>query len=495
MSEAYAVPGVYVTESKGLSINIHSGETAVPVFVGIFNAKTPLAPDAPLACVRIESWLEFTAQFGSSDCLTVTLVDKKVHAVPYLGSYSVQMYFENGGGPCYILSVNDREKLNTDDIQASITSAISQCPDITLLCWCEFITPDIDKRVYTALAGLLGASSTSGGNRGTFLLTDAWVDGAAGQLPTQWTFKTPEVTETTQVAAYFPALMTGYTHDYASYVDSSVRITQFSEDQVKALASANVKDTAGKVVTAASIVSLSSLRALKSDQKVSAILKNVTDALSDGQNGVSSLTFQPIWLRASVAMAGVYARVDRERGVWKAPANVALSGVSGLQATGIHGRDVWMQPIRVDDALNATLVDAKVNALREFRGQGVQVWGARTQVAPSNKAWRYVPVRRLFNAVERDARAAMQTAVFEPNNAPTWESIRGALNNYLYALWRQGALQGDTPEQAYFVQVGLGTTMTQADIDNGNMVVKVGLAAVRPAEFIILELTQHVVPA
>ncbi|MGP3004294.1 phage tail sheath family protein [Serratia bockelmannii] len=187
----------------------------------------------------------------------------------------------------------------------------------------------------------------------------------------------------------------------------------------------------------------------------------------------------------SGAVAGVYARVDRQRGVWKAPANVEIIGAS--------------PKFKVSDAVDAacnvpTSGGKAVNVIRAFRGTGPLIWGARTLNADSG-AWRYVPVRRLFNAAERDIKTAMSMALFEPNSAPTWERVRGAVESYVHGLWRQGALQGESPAQAYFVHIGLGTTMTQDDINNGRMIVKVGLAAVRPAEFIVLQLTQDVVPA
>ncbi|WP_338911334.1 phage tail sheath family protein [Mycetohabitans rhizoxinica] len=198
-------------------------------------------------------------------------------------------------------------------------------------------------------------------------------------------------------------------------------------------------------------------------------------------DGVENVTHFP----PSGAVAGVYARVDRERGVWKAPANVEIIGA---------------QPVfKVSDAVNAkaNVPDSggkSINVIRAFHGTGPLIWGART-LQSNQTTWRYVPVRRLFNAVEKDVKTAMSPALFEPNSAPTWERVRGAVDNYLHGLWKQGALQGSTPAQAYFVQIGLGVTMVQDDIDNGRMIIKVGLAAVRPAEFIVLQLTQDVVSA
>ncbi|MDM1819179.1 phage tail sheath subtilisin-like domain-containing protein (plasmid) [Serratia marcescens] len=185
----------------------------------------------------------------------------------------------------------------------------------------------------------------------------------------------------------------------------------------------------------------------------------------------------------SGAVAGAYARVDRQRGVWKAPANVDIIGATPKYKVS-------------DDVAGTCNVPAggrAINVIRAFRGTGPLIWGARTLSAQAD-TWRYVPVRRLFNAAERDIRMAMSMALFEPNSAPTWERVRGAVESYVHGLWQQGALLGESPQQAYFVQIGLGTTMTQTDINQGRMIVKVGLAAVRPAEFIVLQLTQDVVP-
>ncbi|MCG3469089.1 phage tail sheath subtilisin-like domain-containing protein [Xenorhabdus bovienii] len=193
------------------------------------------------------------------------------------------------------------------------------------------------------------------------------------------------------------------------------------------------------------------------------------------------------WLKAdwtekaippSAAMAGVYASVDLSRGVWKAPANVALKG--GLKPEFL-----------VTDELQAEYnTGLAINMIRNFSNTGTTVWGARTLKDDDN--WRYVPVRRLFNTVERDVKRAMSFAMFEPNNQPTWERVRAAISNYLHSLWQQGGLAGGKEEEAYFVQIGKDITMTKEQINQGQMIVKIGLAAVRPAEFIVLQFTQDV---
>ncbi|WP_452598746.1 phage tail sheath family protein, partial [Pontimicrobium sp. MEBiC01747] len=129
-----------------------------------------------------------------------------------------------------------------------------------------------------------------------------------------------------------------------------------------------------------------------------------------------------------------------------------------------------------------------INAIRSFTGKGVLVWGART-LAGNDNEWRYVPVRRFFNMVEESVKKATEQFVFEPNDANTWVRIKAMINNFLTLQWRAGALAGPTPESAFYVNIGLGETMTAQDILEGNMIVEIGMAAVRPAEFIVLKFS------
>ena len=195
--------------------------------------------------------------------------------------------------------------------------------------------------------------------------------------------------------------------------------------------------------------------------------KNIVKAINE------DLTVVP----PSGAIAGIYCYVDKTRGVWKAPANVSLSNVAKLT-----------EPI--DDKEQADLnVDVNagksINAIRFFSGRGNIVWGART-LAGNDNEWRYVPVRRFFNMVEESVKKSTSWAVFEPNDASLWIKIKAMIENYLTLKWRDGALAGAKPNEAFFVNVGLGTTMTQQDILEGRLIVDIGMAVVRPAEFIIL---------
>jgi len=195
---------------------------------------------------------------------------------------------------------------------------------------------------------------------------------------------------------------------------------------------------------------------------------------------VESILKQAVVLPPGGAVAGRYASVDRERGVWKAPANVSVSAVKG-PAVNITHED--QESLNVD-----TEAGKSVNAIRAFTGKGTMIWGART-LAGNDNEWRYVPVRRFFNMVEESVKKATAQFVFEPNDANTWVKVRAMIENFLMLQWRAGALAGAKPEEAYYVRVGLGQTMTAQDILNGYMHVEIGMAVVRPAEFIVLRFS------
>ena len=181
-----------------------------------------------------------------------------------------------------------------------------------------------------------------------------------------------------------------------------------------------------------------------------------------------------IALPPSGFVSGIYARNDVERGVWKAPANEVVRGLTQFE-------------ININKARQDVLNPEGVNCLRFFEGRGHRVWGARTM--SSDPEWKYVNVRRLFIYLEHSIDKATQWAVFEPNNERLWKNIRSAVEDFLYVLWRDGALLGSKPEEAYFVRCDR-STMTQNDLDNGRMICLVGVAPSRPAEFVIFRVGQ-----
>jgi uncharacterized protein len=175
---------------------------------------------------------------------------------------------------------------------------------------------------------------------------------------------------------------------------------------------------------------------------------------------------------------GIYARNDIERGVHKAPANEVIRGINDLE-------------LRLTKEEQDILNPRNINVLRNFRenNRGLRVWGART--LSSDPDWKYINVRRLFIFIENSIDRGTQWVVFEPNNELLWERVKRVISAFLTNVWRDGALMGKTPEEAYFVKVDR-TTMTQNDIDNGRLIIQVGIAPVKPAEFVIFRIGQWV---
>lgn len=183
----------------------------------------------------------------------------------------------------------------------------------------------------------------------------------------------------------------------------------------------------------------------------------------------------------SGAIAGIYAQVDRDRGVWQAPANVPVLGDVAELAVKYDNRD--------QGDLNQPLDGLAVNAIRFFNGIGNRIWGARTLDGNSGD-FRYVPVRRTLIWLEQSIRLGLAPLAAAPNDSATWVAATALVETFLIDLWRRGGIQGATPREAFFVRCGLGSTMTQGDIDNGIMSVSIGIALTRPAEFVIVTIRQ-----
>ncbi|MFB9080642.1 phage tail sheath C-terminal domain-containing protein [Flavobacterium procerum] len=187
-------------------------------------------------------------------------------------------------------------------------------------------------------------------------------------------------------------------------------------------------------------------------------------------------------LPPSAAMAGIYTAVDSSRGVWKSPANVSVSMVN---APSVNISSEQQESLNVD-----VVAGKSINVIRSFPGIGTLVWGART-LDGNSQDWRYINVRRTLIMIEQSLKLATRSYVFEPNDANTWVTVKSMMSNFLTNLWKQGALAGAAPEQAFDVQIGLGSTMTPTDILDGKMLITVKVAIVRPAEFIIITFQQQ----
>jgi phage tail sheath protein FI len=187
-------------------------------------------------------------------------------------------------------------------------------------------------------------------------------------------------------------------------------------------------------------------------------------------NGERFITVPP-----SGHVAGVWARTDGSRGVWKAPANEAVRGIVRLESDVTNGEQDLLNP-------------DGVNCIRAFGTYGTKIWGART-LAKTDPSWRYINVRRLFNYIEESIRRGTQWAVFEPNDVDLWQRVRRNITSFLRGLWMRGALVGATPEQAFYV-VCDESNNPLSSVDEGKLIVEVGVAPVKPAEFVIFRISQ-----
>lgn len=451
---AYKTPDVYVEEKTSFPPSVAEVGTAIPAFVG-YTERRPTSGAEPVP-IKIHSFNEYRELFGDPQvediAITVTdagdqgfshTVTKRPTLVHNL-YYAVRMYFDNGGGQCYVVSVGGYGGGPDADALTAGLAAVALEDEPTLLVVPEAVRLSAGKYQVVAQAML----KQCGDLMDRFAILDLY-DGD----------KKPDVAQQSRErivsehlkygAAYYPFVVTTLS-PFVDAAESNVSVKL--GDAERTLASFNqVTGEAGAAPN-------------------TAVYNYVKKALQD-----EYLVMPP-----SGGVAGVYAATDGARGVWKAPANVSLA-------------DVLRPLVKIDSDLQQDLnVDTEagksINALRAFTGKGTLVWGART-LAGNDNEWRYVSVRRFFIMVEESIKKSTAWAVFEPNDANTWVKVRGMIENYLIEKWRDGALAGATPKDAFFVKCGLGSTMTGQDVLEGRLIVEIGLAVVRPAEFIILRFS------
>jgi phage tail sheath protein FI len=434
---AYMTPGVYVEEVSTLPPSVAEVSTAVPAFIGYTEKGPPIA--------QVSTMLEYEQLFGGPKPASFTVTVDAASQVTgvtrgpdpgFLLYYAVSHYFKNGGGRCYVVSVGNYTSPPAKDNIAAGLSLLEKEDEPTLIVLTDAVS--LAAADYHELCQAALAQCQKLGDR--FAIFDVKKDAAPDKKDIDVFRDGIGTSNLAYGAAYYPYLQTSLSY---AYVDADVTI----------------QGGAAAGVT---------LETVKSSQTATY------------QQVKTKLTAERVVLPPSAAVAGIYASVDRDRGVWKAPANVSVSAVIGpvLKITN-----------DAQDALNVDPTAGKsINAVRAFTGKGTIVWGART-LAGNDNEWRYIPVRRLFIMIEESARKATSFAVFEPNDMTTWLKVKGMIESFLYGLWERGALAGASPAAAYFVNVGLSKTMTSQDILEGRMIIEIGIAAVRPAEFIVLRFS------
>ncbi|HMZ53977.1 MAG TPA: phage tail sheath C-terminal domain-containing protein [Nitrospira sp.] len=464
-------PGVYVEEIPKLPPSIAQVETAIPAFIGYTEkAKDSRGLDLTNEPKRITSLLEYERFFGGAQPETGIVVEINENSASktfevngrisdsqrkkFLMYYALQLFFSNGGGPCWIVSVGNYESTGGEIVQVDLLAglrATERVNEITL-----YVFPDA--RGLTTASDYYGlyteAIDLCVKLQDRFTVADIWHDPALP--PDDWFANIEamrnglpsEVERIKYGASYFPELETTLDFWYGGegVGDSRVTVNHAGGD-------GSLSGTLEELRTKNNALYF----------RARAAIRNI-----------------PCVMPPSPAMVGVYARVDVSRGVWKAPANV---GVNSVIRPTIILTDEDQSRLNVD-----TVAGKSVNVIRAFTGRGIIVWGART-LAGNDNEWRYVPVRRFFNMVEESAKNASAQFVFEPNNRNTWTRVRSMIENFLTLQWRAGALIGTTTEEAYYVRVGLNETMDEFDIFEGRMIVEIGMAVVRPAEFIILQFS------
>ena len=566
----YKTPGVYVEEQGKFPPSVAQVETAIPAFIG-YTADGP--KNKP---TRIASMLEYEQLFGKAnpEIFAVAFKDGAVTATqPKISDfkmyYAMQMYFANGGGACYIVSVggyNDQVTVGTSTTEAGTLlyglELLKKEDEPTLI-----VFPDLQGLVATAAEVIAAddAFQASMDNRNVAVAAEAAakavsnaVDGASvtaavaaavakaadyevtnpGNLSEVAAVKAAQDVVAAAKAAAAIANATVATVKAAAKVVADAYnedlatiniISGFASENADNVSDANIDSFITEAYSAYNSA-LNQAESMKDRFVIMDVLGNDTifrkevkakglnygaayypklktvlsydfneaNVLVTGAAGIKNLAelklknselynqaktaieSQQVVLAPSSAMAGVYAKVDSTSGVWKSPANLGLSLVD-VPAVKISNKE--------QELLNVDAVAGKsINAIRTFAGKGTLVWGARTLDGNSNE-WRYISVRRFFNMVEESVKKATERFVFEPNTTNTWTRVQAMIENYLDQQWRDGALAGSKPEEAYYVSVGLHKTMSAQDILEGRMNIEIGMAAVRPAEFIVLNFS------
>ncbi|MCK6641709.1 MAG: phage tail sheath family protein [Bacteroidia bacterium] len=568
-------PGVYVEEVSTLPPSVPPVATAVPAFIGY----TAVDPGQP---VRIKSMMEYINYFGGAydEGLTVSITGTypavssySISPSPgalsdYVLYYSMQMYFANGGGTCWVISAGDYAATFDGATLNAAIDAAEQVDEITLLLCPDSINLSVADRKLVNDYMLAQCAKL----QDRFTIIDVKELGGsiyddANQLVNGFRTGAVGVNNLKYGAAYYPRLNTTLSVDYnpgnvvlnvtgwagapaefttlndspngflsvlknGMFAFGTYTVTTISDsdtftvdtktytaknsitgsdqflvgngttDAISNLIDIINNDTVINSVVRAELIGSNVIRIVArasgasgnaialTESAAGVVVFPGTGTLQDVVNNAASTQLYSdviaefnsdyrMKLYPAAAMAGIYTLVDNTRGVWHAPANVSLAAVESLGKV-IDNSD--------QENLNVDVSGKSINAIRNFVGRGNLVWGARTLDGNSNE-WRYVNVRRLFIMAEESCKKASAFVVFEPNDKNTWNRVKGMISNFLTTLWRDGALVGDKPEQAFFVKVGLNETMTAQDILEGRMIVEIGMAAVRPAEFIILRFS------
>lgn len=465
-----------------LPTSITPAETALPVFIG-YTEKQIKKRSGSGKLTKVESTAEYESIFGGPESCVVhmhlyqdnTLNGNVIVTQPlFRMHYAIKSYFDNDGGACFIMPVATyknaaREKTAmfaqfqqaVADVGNEKSPTLVLVPDASLLIQHTLNdAPDVVKNSTTLyhelLNKLLAQCST---RKDRFAIIDVW-----HPFRESGNYRVQHINDFRQEisaddmsygAAYFPWLQTTMT------------------------AFVNEKTNTSLIIHGGTGIPKGMI--LKSDEAGTDLSKSLFHINRNLYEAVKkAINATTVFMPPSAAVAAVYCKVDKTSGVWKAPANTPSQSIGNPT---VIISDAEQDKLNVDPASGKS-----INAIRSFTGRGVLVWGARTLSGNSNE-WRYISVRRFFIMVETSIRNTLDSFTFEPNEVHTWTIIKRLIENFLHLHWQQGALQGVKPEQAYFVKLGTGETMTMQDVTEGRLIAEIGMAVVRPAEFIIVRIS------
>ena len=495
-------PSVYIQETSGFSNTIVEVETAAPAFVGYTQKAALGTRGLAMTPFRISNFDAFTTGFGGPPNTVFDLAlgapggwTASAAAARYYLYYALRLFFDNGGGDCYIVSVGDYSApIVKQDLLAGLDSLKSEpVPTLIVIPDAMSLTADdaVDVQAQTlkhcsTLASRMAILDLYGGDQPIKALlpgkTQTAIDyfrAAIGAVGLDFG------------AAYYPWIETSLVSlddvDIAHLTDKGLKtlIAKLQGEGDAAIAKLVAQAAPWAVPAPAATATLApaaQIKLLPADVAARQSLAHATllNVSPDYQNAMSAVRAELNKAPPSGAIAGVYARTDFTRGVFKAPAGTGvLSAVAPLA--------VVTDEDQAD--LNLPLDGKAINAIRTIPGMGVMVWGART-LDGNSQDMRYINVRRTVIMWEQSIKAALRAYVFQPNTPETWSLVAGMIGSFLRNQWKAGALFGATPDEAFQVAVGLGLTMTAEDILNGYMNVTVKAAIVRPDEFIVLTFQQ-----
>ncbi len=485
-------PGVYIVEKNAFGNSTVEVATAVPAFIGYteraLNGNVSLLKKP----FKITSMAEFRTYFGGAPSVKFTISEasdsdvnplvcgsKKVvvnrDSEKYLLYYQMQMFFANGGGACYIVSVGSyNDDIDSKQLKEGVIALLKEQEPTMVICP-EAVSLKNAADCASVQTAILEHCGQKMRNRIAILdVYDGYKDrnDPSGNVIDDFREKIGS-DYLDFAAAYYPWVNTSIVQE------RDLSFENIDEAGLKDLLTEELQSKPESAQTALSALYEQDFSKLSDNDKAT-MHKTLNQVSLIYQAVIAEMCRQLNLLAPSAAMAGVYTRVDNSRGVWKAPANLSINSVIS-PAVNLTNED--------QEDLNVPLNGKALNAIRFFVGDGVKVWGART-LDGNSLDWRYVNVRRTMIMLEESIKNAAKTYVFEPNEFNTWLNVRTMIQNFLNGIWKRGGLAGATPDEAFNVHVGLGDTMTPEDVLEGIMRVSVQVAITRPAEFIEITFQQ-----